>query len=65
MTMVEGRTGAAPKERFIPRLVRDRRGLTALEYGLPTGLIALLIVGAVSLFGTNASQVFTHLANTI
>jgi Flp pilus assembly pilin Flp len=65
MTMVERQTGAALKERFVARLARDQRGLTALEYGLRTGLIALLVVGAVSLFGTNASQVFTHLANTI
>jgi pilus assembly protein Flp/PilA len=47
------------------RFARDRKGLTALEYGLLTGLIALLIVGAVSLFGTNASSLFTHIANTI
>ncbi|HEY7989934.1 MAG TPA: Flp family type IVb pilin [Stellaceae bacterium] len=47
------------------RLAFDRDGVTALEYGLLTGLIALVIVGAVTLFGGNASSLFTHLANTI
>lgn len=60
-----GRDSLRRAYRLIRRVARDRRALTALEYGLLTGLIALLIVGAVSLFGTNASQVFTHIANTL
>lgn len=50
---------------LIAWFARDRRGVTALEYGLLTGLIALVIVGAVSLFGTNASSLFSHIASTI
>jgi pilus assembly protein Flp/PilA len=65
MTMVERHTGVQVINRCIARLARDQRGLTALEYGLLTGLIALAIVGAVSLFSTNANQLFTHIANTI
>ncbi len=60
-----GRDGLRRAYRMLRRVARDRRALTALEYGLLTGLIALMIVGAVSLFGTNASQVFTHIANTL
>ncbi len=60
-----GRDGLRRVYRMLRRVARDRRALTALEYGLLTGLIALMIVGAVSLFGTNASQVFTHIANTL
>ena len=60
-----GRDGLRRAYRVVRRVARDRRALTALEYGLLTGLIALMIVGAVSLFGTNASQVFTHIANTL
>ena len=63
--MVERHTGMLVINRCIARLARDQRGLTALEYGLLTGLIALAIVGAVSLFSTNANQLFTHIANTI
>lgn len=47
------------------RLAFNRDGVTALEYGLLTGLIALVIVGAVSLFSGNANTLFTHIANTI
>lgn len=64
MTKVERHDGRR-QNGFLARLARDERGLTALEYGLLTGLIALLIVGAVSLLSTNANQLFTHLANTI
>ncbi len=50
---------------LIAWFARDRRGVTALEYGLLTGLIALLIVGAVTLLGTNASTMFSKVATTI
>lgn len=46
-------------------LAFDRDGVTALEYGLLTGLIALVIVAAVTLFSGNVNTMFTHLANTI
>jgi pilus assembly protein Flp/PilA len=46
-------------------LLRDRRAVTALEYGLLTGLIALAIVGAVSYFSSSANTVFTTVANTL
>jgi pilus assembly protein Flp/PilA len=49
----------------VRRLARDRRAVTALEYGLLTGLIALVIAGALTMFGGNASTLFTHIANTI
>lgn len=51
--------------RRLGHIARDRRGITALEYGLLTGLIALVIVGAVTLFSTDANLLFTHIANTI
>ena len=47
------------------RIAHDRRAVTALEYGLLTALIALLIAGSVTLFGNNASSTFSYLANTI
>lgn len=47
------------------RLLRDRRAVTALEYGLLTGLIAVAIAGAVALFSGNANTVFSTVANTL
>jgi pilus assembly protein Flp/PilA len=47
----------------MPRLIfalikRDRRAVTALEYGLIAALIAVAIIAAVSTLGTNLSGVF-------
>ena len=36
----------------------DERGATAVEYGLMVSLIALVIIGAVTVFGTNVSKLF-------
>jgi Flp pilus assembly pilin Flp len=38
---------------------RDDHGATAAEYALMASLIAVVIVGAVTLFGRNVSQLFT------
>ncbi len=44
------------------RLKNDRRGVTALEYGLIASLIAIVIIGSVTLLGTNASTMFNAVA---
>jgi len=49
----------------IKRFFKDEEGVTAIEYGLIAALIALVIIGAVALVGTNLSKVFTSVANTI
>ncbi|MGH6982035.1 MAG: Flp family type IVb pilin [Stellaceae bacterium] len=46
-------------------LFSDRRGVTALEYALIAALVAVVIIGGVSLLGTNVSKVFSTVANTI
>jgi len=46
-------------------LYGDRRGVTALEYALIAALVAVVIIGGVSLLGTNVSKVFSTVANTI
>jgi pilus assembly protein Flp/PilA len=43
----------------------DRRGVTALEYGLIAGLIAVVIVTAVTLIGTNLNTTFNKIATSI
>ena len=40
------------------RLKRDEKGATAVEYGLMVGLIAVVIIAAVQLLGTNVKAAF-------
>ena len=46
-------------------LAFDRRGVTALEYGLIAALIAATIAGAVGKFGTNMSTLFDRIAGSL
>ncbi|MCF6734421.1 Flp family type IVb pilin [Blastococcus sp. KM273129] len=41
------------------RLRREEKGATAVEYGLMVGLIAVVIIGAVTLLGTELNELFT------
>ncbi|HUZ63721.1 MAG TPA: Flp family type IVb pilin [Acetobacteraceae bacterium] len=43
----------------------DRRGVTALEYGLIAALIAVVIITAVGLVGTNLSATFNNIAKSV
>ena len=45
------------------RFVRDESGATAIEYGLIAALIAVVIIGAVQLVGTNLSTTFNSVAD--
>jgi len=49
----------------IKRFLKDEEGVTAIEYGLIAALIALVIIGAVTLVGKNLSKTFTSIANTV
>jgi pilus assembly protein Flp/PilA len=46
-------------------MTADRKGVTALEYGLLAGLIAVVIVAAVATVGTNLNSVFTTIGTKI
>ena len=48
---------------FLDALRRDGRAVTALEYGLIAGAIALAISGAVIALGGTITGVFSNLAN--
>lgn len=43
----------------------DSRGATAVEYGLIVALIAVVVIVAVALIGTNLSTIFNRTANSI
>lgn len=51
--------------KFVSRFIKDESGATAIEYGLIAALIAVVIIGAVTLLGTNISSRFTQVANAI
>jgi pilus assembly protein Flp/PilA len=44
--------------KFIKQFGRDEEGVTAIEYGLIAALIAVVIIGAVTLIGTNLDATF-------
>ena len=45
--------------------LRDERGATAVEYGLMVALIAIVIIVAVSVLGSNLSSLFTKVAGSV
>ncbi len=47
------------------RLTNEDRGATAVEYGLLVGLIAVAIIGAVTLLGTRLGVLFTNVRTSI
>ncbi len=47
------------------KLIRQEEGVTAIEYALIAALIAIAIIAAVTLVGTNISNTFNNVANAI
>lgn len=50
---------------LITRFAADRSGVTAIEYGLLAGLIAVVIIGAVAAVGTGLSSKFNAVASNL
>jgi pilus assembly protein Flp/PilA len=48
--------------RFFTRFAKDQSGVTAIEYGLIAGLIAVVIISAVTTLGTKISAKFNAIA---
>lgn len=44
--------------KFLTRFAADESGVTAIEYGLIAGLIAVVIIGAISSIGTKLNGYF-------
>jgi pilus assembly protein Flp/PilA len=45
--------------------LRDEKGATAVEYGVMVALIAVAIIGAVTLVGTNLNTVFGNVSGAL
>ncbi|MDB5572351.1 MAG: Flp/Fap pilin component [Hyphomicrobiales bacterium] len=45
--------------------LQDDSGATAIEYGLIAGLISVVIIGAVTLIGTNLTTKFTAISTAL
>jgi pilus assembly protein Flp/PilA len=51
--------------RFLRSFLFDESGATAIEYGLIAALIAVVIVGAVTLVGSKLNTSFGNVGNVI
>jgi pilus assembly protein Flp/PilA len=47
------------------RFVGSQRGATAVEYGLIVSLIFLVILGAVTVFGTKSTNMFNTISTAV
>jgi pilus assembly protein Flp/PilA len=51
--------------KFMSSFVKDESGATAIEYGLIAGLIAVVIITAITSVGTNLSSKFNTIATAL
>jgi pilus assembly protein Flp/PilA len=49
----------------IARFIKNESGATAIEYGLIAALIAVVIIGAVTVVGTSLSATFTTVSSNL
>ncbi|MDE2357200.1 MAG: Flp family type IVb pilin [Alphaproteobacteria bacterium] len=50
---------------YVKTLAGDRKGVTAIEYGLIAGLIAVAIIVAVTAVGGNLTNLFTNISTKL
>ena len=50
---------------YVKNFLRQDDGVTAIEYGLIAALIAVVIIGAVTVIGTKLNTTFTTIGNSI
>ena len=51
--------------RFAKSLCKDQVGATAIEYGLIAALIAVVIIAAITLVGTDLENMFNNVSNSL
>jgi pilus assembly protein Flp/PilA len=52
-------------KKMFSRFTADASGVTAIEYGLIAALIAVIIIGAVTVVGTSLSTTFSTVAGSL
>ncbi|MGB8276358.1 MAG: Flp family type IVb pilin [Methylovirgula sp.] len=52
-------------KKIFARFAADQSGVTAIEYGLIAGLIAVVIIGAVTSLGTSVKSKFTAIGTAL
>jgi pilus assembly protein Flp/PilA len=52
-------------QKFVERFLKDESGATAIEYGLIAALIAVGIIGAARILGSQISATFTNVSNAM
>ena len=50
---------------FIKKFIREEDGVTAIEYGLIAALIAVVIIAAVTIVGTQLASVFNFIGTAL
>lgn len=50
---------------FIKNFIQDDDGVTAIEYGLIAALIAVVIIAAVKVIGTNLNDNFEYIRDQV
>ncbi len=51
--------------RKLTALFADERGVSALEYAVIAALVAVVVIGSISLLGTNVSKLLSTVASSI
>jgi len=51
--------------KLMSTLWNDESGATAIEYGLIVGIMAAVLVGALNLFGTQLTELFTAISDKL
>ena len=50
---------------MVKRFITDESGATAIEYGLIAALVAVAIIGTLTLLGTELSNIFQYVADVL
>ena len=51
--------------KFVSRFLKDESGATAIEYGLIAALIAVVIIAAVTIVGTQLKKTFSTIGTKL
>ena len=51
--------------KLFSRFLKTESGATAIEYGLIAGLVSVVIIGAVTVVGTDLTAIFTSITDAL